>query len=45
MYTRMLSNPLQTASISRWKLAGQPRSPIGDVTHWYWPMPGTVNAV
>ena len=45
MYTRTLSMPLTTDSMSRWKLAGQPSRPIGEVTHWYWPMPGTVKAV
>ncbi len=37
--------PFTTVSISRWKLAGQPSRPIGLVTHWNWPMPGTVKAV
>ncbi len=36
---------LITPSIKRWKLAGQPRSPIGDVIQWYCPFPGIVNAV
>ena len=32
-------------SISLWKLAGQPISPIGDVSHSYCPSPGRVKAV
>ncbi len=32
-------------SISLWKLAGQPRRPIGDVIQWYWPCLGMVKAV
>jgi len=36
---------LSTPSIRSWKLAGQPKSPIGEVIHWYWPCPGIVNAV
>jgi len=28
-----------------WKLAGHPRRPIGEVTQWYCPLPGMVNAV
>jgi len=36
---------LSTASMSRWKLAGQPSKPIGEVTHANWPFPGMVKAV
>jgi len=36
---------LITPSIKRWKLAGQPRSPMGEVIQWYCPFPGIVNAV
>jgi hypothetical protein len=36
---------LSTASISRWKLAGQPSRPIGEVTQANWPLPGIVKAV
>ncbi len=28
-----------------WKLTGQPRRPMGNVIHWYWPCPGIVKAV
>jgi hypothetical protein len=36
---------LSTPSISRWKLAGQPKSPMGEVIQWNWPLPGIVKAV
>ncbi len=32
-------------SMSRWKEAGQPSSPIGEVTQWNCPFPGIVKAV
>jgi len=31
--------------MSRWKLAGHPSSPMGDVIQWNWPLPGMVKAV
>ncbi len=45
IYTITFEIPFTTVSIRRWKLAGQPSRPIGLVTHWNWPMPGTVKAV
>jgi hypothetical protein len=32
-------------SINLWKLAGQSRSPIGEVIQWYWPLPAMVKAL
>ena len=34
-----------TVSIRRWNELGLPKSPIGLVTHWNWPLPGRVKAV
>jgi len=34
-----------TPSMSHWKLAGQPNSPMGDVIQRNWPLPGRVLAV
>ncbi len=34
-----------TPSMSLWKLAGQHKSPIGDVIQWNWPLPGMVKAI
>ena len=45
MYTMTFSRPRTTASINLWKDAGAPNSPMGVVTHWNWPWPGTVKAV
>ena len=45
MYTITFLRPCTTFSISRWKLDGAPSRPIGVVTHWNWPFPGTVKAV
>ena len=38
-------SPCTTVSISCWNDEGYPRRPIGDVTHWNWPFPGTVKAM
>jgi len=45
MYTMTLEMLLTTVSMKHWKLARQPSRPMGLVTHWNWPMPGTVKAV
>ena len=42
MYTNTFGMTRSTPSMSRWKLAGQPNSPMGDVN---WPFPGMVKAV
>jgi hypothetical protein len=41
MFGMLQSSP----SMSRWILAGQPNSPVGDVIQWNWPLPGMVKAV
>jgi hypothetical protein len=45
MYTITLARLLTMVSIRHWKLAGQPSKPMGLVTHWNSPIPGTVKAV
>ncbi len=42
---RMFCNPWRTCSISFWKLAGHPSSPIGELIKWKCPLIGMVKAV
>ena len=45
MYVMVFVNPCMARSINLENEAGQPDRPMGDIIHWNWPMPGTVNAV
>jgi hypothetical protein len=39
MYTNTFGILPSTSSMSHWKLAGQPNSPMGEVIQWNWPLP------
>jgi len=45
MCTSTLKVSGSTPSMSLWKLAREPRSPMGDVIQWNWPLPRIVKAV
>ncbi len=45
MSTRTFGMSRSTPSNSHWKLAGQPKSAMGEVIQWNWPLPGMLKAV